>query len=64
MLTKQKNLMFLLIVVNLSFTQTNPAITSWIQNHDGETGRHYVSGNPTPIIDNVFLSIKEADAGI
>ena len=61
MLTKQKNLMFLLIVVNLSFTQTNPAITSWIQNHDGETGRHYVSGNPTPIIDNVLANVQSVD---
>ena len=31
--------------------QTNPAITGWLQNHTGVTGRHYVSGNYTPIVD-------------
>jgi hypothetical protein len=31
--------------------QTNPAITSWILNTTGLTGRHYVSGNSTPIVD-------------
>ena len=29
----------------------NPIITSWLQNTNGTTGRHYVSGNPTPIVD-------------
>lgn len=31
--------------------QTNPAILSWIRNTTGLTGRHYVSGNSTPIVD-------------
>ena len=31
--------------------QTNPAITSWIQNTTGITGRHYISGSSTPIVD-------------
>ena len=31
--------------------QVNPAITSWLINMDGSTGRHYVQGNPTPIVD-------------
>ncbi len=30
---------------------THPAITSWIQNTTGITGRHYMKGNPTPIVD-------------
>lgn len=32
--------------------QTNPAITSWLQNTT-IMGRHYVSGNSTPVQDNV-----------
>ncbi|HYG52769.1 MAG TPA: YHYH protein [Flavobacteriales bacterium] len=31
--------------------QTNPAITSWYINTTGLTGRHYVIGSSTPIID-------------
>jgi hypothetical protein len=34
----------------LAFAQTNPAITSWLQNTTIK-GRHYVSGNSTPIND-------------
>lgn len=33
------------------FAQTNPVITSWIQNTTGITGRHYVSGSSTPVVD-------------
>ncbi len=34
-----------------TFAQTNPAISSWLINTTGLTGRHYVSGNSTPIND-------------
>lgn len=34
----------------LAFAQTNPAISSWLQNTTVK-GRHYVSGNSTPIND-------------
>jgi hypothetical protein len=30
---------------------SNPAITGWIQNHNGLKGRHYVQGNSTAITD-------------
>ena len=43
------------------FAQTNPAITAWIQNHDGATGQHYVSGNPTPIDDGVLANVQSVD---
>ena len=39
-------------------SQTNPAITSWVQNSSGITGRHYVSGNPTPITDAVLANVQ------
>jgi YHYH protein/type IX secretion system substrate protein len=37
--------------------QTNPAITSWLQNTT-VTGRHYVSGNSTPIDDADLVNVQ------
>ena len=37
--------------------QTNPAITSWLQNTT-TMGRHYVSGNSTPITDNDLVNVQ------
>ncbi|MGX7666460.1 YHYH protein [Flavobacterium pedocola] len=42
----------------LSFAQTNPAITGWLRNTTGITGRHYVSGNATPINDAVLANVQ------
>jgi hypothetical protein len=42
----------------ISFAQTNPAITGWLQNTTGITGRHYVAGNSTPIIDAVQANVQ------
>ena len=42
----------------LSDAQTNPAITSWLQNTTGITGRHYVSGNSTPITDATLANVQ------
>ena len=39
------------------YAQTNPAITSWLQNNT-IIGRHYVSGNSTPINDNVLANVQ------
>ncbi len=38
--------------------QTNPAVTGWLQNTTGITGRHYVSGNSTPIVDAVLANVQ------
>lgn len=49
------------ILFFLSFictSQTNPIITSWLRNTTGITGRHYVSGNPTPITDAVLANVQ------
>jgi len=35
-----------------------PVVTSWLQNTTGITGRHYVSGNPTPIVDAVEANVQ------
>lgn len=47
--------------VSMVFSQTNPVITQWIQNHDGNTGSHYVAGNSTPIDDGVLANVQSVD---
>lgn len=41
-----------------TFSQTNPIITGWLRNTTGITGRHYVSGNSTPINDAVLANVQ------
>jgi YHYH protein/Secretion system C-terminal sorting domain len=54
-----KKRIFLLLAISVnSFAQTNPAITSWLQNTTGITGRHYVAGNSTPIVDAVQANVQ------
>ncbi len=38
--------------------QTNPVISSWLFNTTDLKGRHYVSGNSTPIQDNVLANVQ------
>jgi hypothetical protein len=47
--------LFLALLLN---AQTNPAITSWLRNTTGITGRHYVAGNSTPINDAVLANVQ------
>jgi hypothetical protein len=47
------------LLQNVAFSQTNPAITSWLQNTTGIKGRHYVKGNSTPINDDVFSNVQK-----
>ncbi|GAA4055007.1 YHYH protein [Flavobacterium chungnamense] len=54
----RKFLFLILIFSAVSFAQTNPAITSWLQNTTGITGRHYVAGNSTPINDAVLANVQ------
>lgn len=52
---------FLLLTLILSVgphAQTNPAISSWLINTDGTTGRHYVQGNSTPIVDATLANVQ------
>ena len=52
-------LLSLLVVIAIEAqSQTNPAITNWLINTTGLTGRHYVNGNPTPIIDAVAANVQ------
>lgn len=51
---QQKHLLFAALFASalVANAQTNPAITTWLQNTTGIKGRHYVNGNSTPINDN------------
>ncbi len=55
---KKLTIAFLLLQSIVAYTQTNPAITSWIINTDGTTGSHYVSGNPTLIQDTDSANVQ------
>ena len=44
----------LLIFSLKAFTQTNPAITSWLQNTVA-VGSYYTSGNSTAITNNILV---------
>ncbi len=47
----------LIISAVFAQAQSNPAITSWLQNNT-ITGRHYVNGNSTPIVDAVIANCQ------
>ncbi len=55
---KKSIVFFSLFVAFISNAQTNPAITAWLQNTTGITGRHYVTGNSTPIVDAVQANVQ------
>jgi hypothetical protein len=56
---KQKTTLLGMLLVGFSmFAQTNPAITKWLQNTT-ITGRHYVSGNSTPIVDAAIANVQK-----
>ena len=55
---KKLLILTILLSVFLSDAQTNPIITSWLQNTTGIQGRHYVAGNSTPIVDNVQANVQ------
>ncbi|CAN5402569.1 hypothetical protein BH10BAC1_BH10BAC1_01980 [soil metagenome] len=51
------------LLFSVSITaQINPAISSWIQNTTGLTGRHYISGSSTPIVDATYPANCQAVA--
>jgi len=57
----KNKLLFILVVLaasNALFAQTNPIITGWLRNTTGITGRHYVAGNSTPIVDTPLANVQ------
>jgi len=57
---KKSNVFILAIVFSVNaIAQTNPVITKWLINTTGIKGRHYVSGNSTPINDNDSSNVQK-----
>lgn len=48
----------MLAIATFLSAQTDPVITAWLRNTTGITGRHYVSGNSTPINDNYPANVQ------
>jgi YHYH protein len=46
------------LLQNVAFSQTNPAITAWLQNTT-ITGFYYQSGNTTPIANNILVNCQQ-----
>ena len=55
------NLLAVTCIHAAAFSQTSPAISSWLRNTTGITGRHYVSGNSTPINDNFPANVQTVE---
>ena len=53
-------LLFLLSLTGSIFSQTHPAITSWLQNTT-ETGKYYISGNPTLVDNNSLVYCQDVE---
>lgn len=47
---------FVAFVMN---AQINPVVTGWLQNTTSIMGKHYVTGNSTPINDNVLANVQK-----
>jgi hypothetical protein len=56
---KKFTFLFLFLLAFGTRAQLNPAITNWLINTDGTTGRHYVQGNSTPIVDAVLANVQQ-----
>ena len=55
---KKTILLLTLISCNLFYAQTNPVITSWLQNTT-TTGQYYMSGNSTPISHGILVNCQQ-----
>jgi hypothetical protein len=58
---KVLSIIALFAFTSISVAQTNPIITTFIQNQTGITGRHYIEGNSTPIVDAVLANVQSVD---
>lgn len=56
-----KRILFLALLFSAqmgAIAQLSPAVTNWLINTSGITGRHYISGNPTPITDTAQANVQ------
>jgi len=57
-MNKKLFLFVLLFQIATAYSQS-PTVTSWLRNTTGIKGRHYVTGNPTPIQDNDSANVQQ-----
>ena len=57
-----KHLLFICFMVfsTLSFAQTNPAVSAWLQNTT-QTGTYYVSGNSIALDNNILVNCQKVE---
>ena len=58
MMRKLFQIAVMVLFYNFNYAQTNPIILNWLQNRTGIKGRHYVTGNSTPIQDNDSANVQ------
>lgn len=55
---KQQFLFLFSFLAAIGHAQVSPELSAWLQNTTGITGRHYVNGNSTPIVDAVLANVQ------
>ena len=55
----KKLFLFVLLFQVVTAYSQSPVVTSWLRNTTGIKGRHYVTGNPTPIQDNDSANVQQ-----
>ncbi|MEO0038806.1 MAG: hypothetical protein RIQ59_2017 [Bacteroidota bacterium] len=56
---KKTIIVLLLTTIYSASSQTNPAITSWLQNTNNTKGRYYLTGNSTPILTTTNANVQQ-----
>ncbi|HOZ52250.1 MAG TPA: YHYH protein [Chitinophagaceae bacterium] len=55
---KKLILILFTILLNQTIFAQGPAVTSWLRNTSGITGRHYAAGNSTPIPESTLANVQ------
>jgi len=56
---KKPILLLLMLLTSVIIHAQGPEVTSWLINTNGLTGRHYVNGNPIPVIDADSANVQQ-----
>lgn len=56
---KKTIIVLLLTTIYSATSQTNPAITSWLQNTNNTKGRYYLTGNSNPILTTTNANVQQ-----
>ncbi len=56
---KQNLTLLILFLSRITFAQTNPVISSWLQNTNNTKGSYYLTGNSTPILTTINANVQQ-----